>query len=204
MSNLKKIIIWGLVLIAFAIFAFGISDSKRISNKQELDKIVLEENAITTVTLDPESIEAKLKEDFSVKVYTDSSNGKKTCTLKVGLRFSPEQLKAGKWEFADGWLPIVQPGYDLIDNKNGSIIKTAGFPGCWTGKRLLGTITFSPKESSLGKIEVSNKTFALDDESADVYSGSSETKVTIFNNDGTTPTKDDSLPVEQVTPEKVI
>lgn len=203
MNIFKQIIVGILILITAVVYALALSESKKFLNEQEPDQIVLEKSA-TTVILNPSSIEIKPEEEFSVKVYVDSSRIKKTCTFKLGLRFSPEQLQAGKWEFADGWLSVSRPGYDLIDNKTGLIIKTAGFPGCWTGKKLIGTMTFIAKTSSIGKIDISQKTYALDQRSNNVFTGNSEVKVTVLNSDGSAPMTEISLPIEQVDLEKDI
>ena len=158
----------------------------------------------TTIRLEPTKIETKLNQEFTVNVYAKSPNDRRSFTLRAALRFSPNQLKVENWEFSDGWIALPQPGYDLIDNDTGSIIKTAGFPGGWTGEKLLGVITFSAKDSSISKIDVSGKTFALDSDGANIFSLGNSVKVTVLAPDGSVPSKEEILPVDTINPKDAL
>lgn len=171
--------IFSIIFVFLAIFAFrGTAD------------------ASTTVSFDSSEIKTNLNGDFSVKVYVNSLGSSRDYTVRTALRFSGEQLDIKSWELANNWMPLLAEGYDLIDNEEGLFVKTAGYPGGWSGKVLLGTITFNSKQSSIAKIEVSNQTFSLDENGDNVFTDGEEVKVTVLNSNGTMPTKSYTLPLE--------
>ncbi|HAQ03089.1 hypothetical protein A2467_01115 [Candidatus Nomurabacteria bacterium RIFOXYC2_FULL_36_8] len=152
--------------------------------------------ASTTVGFDSSAVQSNLNGDLKVNVYADSSNGEVAYTVRTAVRFSGEQIAVKSFEFAPGWIAINADGYDLIDNTNGMIMKTAGFPGGFTGQKLVGVITFTAKASSIGKIAISNQTFVLNENSDNVYVAGSELSVTVLNSNGTIPSRQYTLPVE--------
>lgn len=134
--------------------------------------------AYSDVGFDSSKIEAKVGQEVSVNVYVDSLYGETNYTVKADISFSEEQLSVKDFTFANDWISIVAPDYDLVDNVNGHLVKTAGFPGGWTGKKLLGVITFIPKTASFGKVTVGSGTFVLNADNIDTFSNSGEIIVT--------------------------
>ena len=63
---------------------------------------------------------------FTLPVTLDPS-GEKNYTVRFTLGFPQDILEVTSFTFAPSWLAVPQPGYDLIDNKSGQFIKTAGF-----------------------------------------------------------------------------
>lgn len=131
-------------------------------------------SAESNVGFDSSKIESAVGQEVSVNVYIDSLGGDTNYTVKADLSFPKDQLFVKDFNFAGGWISINEPGYDLVDNTNGYIIKTAGFPGGWIGKKLLGVITFVPKTASVGKVAVGSSTFVLNEDGSNTFSNGGE------------------------------
>lgn len=92
-------------------------------------------------------------------------------TVKAELTFASDKLEVRTFRFGNKWLAVSQPGYDLIDNKAGSLIKTAGFPGGLSGSALFGTISFYVKNTGSAKISFADASIALDKSNQNVLQG---------------------------------
>lgn len=102
---------------------------------------------------------------FTMPVTIDPS-GEKNYTVRFTLGFPPDILEVTSFTFAPSWLAIAQPGYDLIDNKNGQFIKTAGFPKGFSVPESFGTITFRAKAAGESTIIVGSQSFVLNAQNA--------------------------------------
>ena len=83
-------------------------------------------------------------------------------TVKSEIRFPSDLLEVQSFNFGNGWMPLVQLGYDTTDNVNGVLIKTGGFPGGLSGAANLGTITFKAKKTGSATVSVSENSVGLD------------------------------------------
>ncbi|MCH7552011.1 FeoB-associated Cys-rich membrane protein, partial [Patescibacteria group bacterium] len=92
-------------------------------------------------------------------------------TVKTELRYPADLLEVKLFTFTNSWMPIAQPGYDLIDNTNGTLIKTAGYPGGVSSTVTFGTVSFLAKKSGNGTITLNKNSFALDANNQHVLSG---------------------------------
>lgn len=100
-----------------------------------------------------------------------SSQGVKNYTVKTQLKYPATILTATGFAFAKPWIALNQPGYDLTDNTNGVLFKTAGYPQGISTDLVFGTATFRAKQSGAGTIAVGSESLALDENSQNVYSG---------------------------------
>src|SRR5205823_1611911 len=73
--------------------------------------------------------------------------------------------------FASGWTALSQPGYDVVNNTTGSLIKTAGHPGGITTGTILGTITFKAKATGSATIKATTDSLLLDKTNKNLLSG---------------------------------
>lgn len=64
-------------------------------------------------------------ETFLVRVNTFPKE-ETVYTAKIKSSYSADLLKI---QYFNNWLPLSRPGHDLIDNTNGTLIKTGGFSG---------------------------------------------------------------------------
>lgn len=97
---------------------------------------------------------------FTMPVVIDPS-GDKNYTVRFTIGFSSDILEVTSFTFAPSWLAVAQPGYDLIDNKSGEFIKTAGFPKGFSVPESFGTVTFHAKQAGEAVITVGPRSFVL-------------------------------------------
>lgn len=122
-------------------------------------------------------------ESFDLTLSIDPK-GVKNYTVITELKYPSRLLQVTSFNFADPWLPVPQPDYDLINNDNGVMVKTAGFPGGFSREQVFGTATFKAIKSGQGLIEVGGKTISLDASSRDVISSSFPRAVVIIGEPG--------------------
>ena len=133
--------------------------------------------AATTISLSPASVSVTQGESFNLAIAINPQ-GVKNYTVKVELEYPTDLLEVKSFNFSQGWTALSQSGYDLIDNTNGLLIKTAGYPGGTPISASFGTVSFSAKKSGNGVIKLSSNSMALDAENQNVLS-SSLTQVTV-------------------------
>lgn len=135
--------------------------------------------AATSVSFAPVSANARQGQTFILTIAVNPQ-GVKNYTAKMELRYPADLLEIKSFVFANGWTPLSQPGYDLIDNTSGTLIKTAGYPGGISSPAAFGTVSFFAKKSGSGAIILDSNSFALDANNQNVLAGASfQTAVTI-------------------------
>jgi len=127
--------------------------------------------AATTLLFAPANIDIAEGEDFTVRVVANSEGGVKSYTVKLELEYPADLLEIKSFTIADNWIQLNQPEYDLIDNTNGILIKTAGFPGGFSGLTVFGSVSFSDKKAGKGIIKTRKGSFVLDAENQNIFSG---------------------------------
>jgi len=93
-------------------------------------------------------------------------------TAKAEINFPSDLLQVQTFSYGSSWIPLPQPGYDLVDNVNGKIIKTGGYPGGLKTSHTFGTITFLAKKSGNAALIVANGSQLLDGTNNNSLSGS--------------------------------
>src|SRR3989344_3109057 len=84
--------------------------------------------AATTVSLSPASVSVKSGQIFNVSV-TVNPQGINNYAEKIELKYPADILQVNSFTLNSAWMALTQPGYDLIDNTNGVLIKSACYPG---------------------------------------------------------------------------
>ena len=123
--------------------------------------------ASTALSLSPTSINITQGQNFN-QVITINPQGVKNYTVKVELQYPADLLEVKTFTLANNWMALSQQGYDLIDNENGLLIKTAGYTGGISEPITFGTISFSAKQTGNGVIKVGDNSFVLDATNQDV------------------------------------
>ena len=160
--------------------------------------------AATTLYLSPSSIDVKEGQSFNVSITVDPRDIN-NYTAKVQLQYPADLLGLESFIFGDNWMAVFQTGYDLIDNKNGVLIKTAGFPGGVSRSITFGTASFSAKKEGNGTIKVSTDSFVLDAANQDVLGGFlDETSVTITALPPEEEIPEEEIPEEEIPEEEII
>ena len=115
---------------------------------------------------------------YTVDVVVNPQTSK-IYTSKVVVNFPAEILEARNFTFSNGWMPVSQSGYDLIDNNGGVVIKTAGYTSGLVAPTTMGTITFYAKKTGAGNISVASASQLLDSESKNVFVVSANVAVVV-------------------------
>jgi len=126
--------------------------------------------AAITILLAPLSIDVTQGQSFDVVVIVNPQ-GVKNYTVKVELEYPVDLLEVNSFTFENGWMELSQPGYDLVDNTNGLLIKTAGYPGGVSELITFGTVLFSAKKTGEGIIKIGESSLVLDVENHNVLIG---------------------------------
>lgn len=126
--------------------------------------------AMTTVSLSPASVSVEEGQTFNL-VISVNSQVVKSYMVKSEIKFPADVLEIQSFNFGNNWVPLSQPGYSLIDNTNGVLIKTAGYPGGLSSQADFGTIVFKAKKNGTGAVQVTGNSTALNAEGLNVMSG---------------------------------
>ena len=154
--------------------------------------------AVTNVSLSPVNISISQGKTFNVAVVINPQ-GVNNYTAKIQLNYPANLLEVKSFSFGNSWMPLTQSGYDLIDNTNGVLIKTGGYPGGLSSSATFGTVSFYAKKAGSGTIKLGNGALALDANSQNVLSGMPEVAFTVTAPAPVAP-KQPVVPTPAVTP----
>lgn len=127
-------------------------------------------SASTGLLISPSSINIKEDQNFDVSI-TVNPQSVDNYTAKIQLQYPADILELKSFTFDDGWMIFSHAEYDLIDNTNGILIKTAGFPGGFSTLVPFGTALFSVKKDGEGIIRIGEDSFVFDISGKDVFDG---------------------------------
>ena len=134
--------------------------------------------ATTTVSLSPVSVKAVSGKSFNV-VIAVNPQGVSNYTEKIELDYPADLLQVKSFSLGSNWMALSQTGYDLVDNANGTLIKTAGYPGGLSSSATFGTISFYAKKAGSGVIKLGTGSLALDAKNQNVLSGAPQVAFTV-------------------------
>lgn len=126
--------------------------------------------AAATLSLSPVNVSVTQGQTFIVNVALNPQDVK-TYTVKVELRYPANLLEVRSFAFSNNWLPLTQPGYDSVDNSNGVLIKTAGYPGGASSPVTFGTVSFRAKATGNAGLTISANSSAYDAASKNSITG---------------------------------
>jgi len=110
--------------------------------------------------LKPNVFTVQVGKTFTLPIVVDPA-GKSQYTVRLSITFPPDLLEVTSFTFGQNWIAVSQPGYDTIDNKQGKLIKTAGFPKGFSSPVSFGTIIFKAKGPGTSAISADSKSFVL-------------------------------------------
>src|SRR3989344_5755358 len=105
--------------------------------------------AATSVSFAPVNVSVRQGQTFTLTIGVNPQ-GVKNYTAKTELRYPADLLEVKSFTLADGWILFSKPGYDLTDNTNGVLIKTAGYPNGVSSSTTFGKVSFLAKKSGSG------------------------------------------------------
>ncbi len=140
--------------------------------------IAISAMASTNITLTPTTRNVAEGQSFDLIVYTNA-NGVRNGTVKMQVEFPADLLEVTSFTQPGVWMTVEQDGYDLEDNTNGVLIKTAGYPRGFSSDMVFGTITFTAKKAGIATISVTSDCAAYDASGKNVYFGNSQSVINI-------------------------
>ena len=117
--------------------------------------------ANTTALLTPASVDLVEGDTFDLVITIDTKSIE-NFTEKIEINFPPELLEIQSFDFAEKWMALSSDGYDLINNENGTLIKTGGYPGGISGVVEFGTISFTALKAGDDFVKVGNGSLAFE------------------------------------------
>lgn len=124
-----------------------------------------------SLSLSPLVVNVKQGQTFSTVVSINPQG--KTYTAKVELKFPADLLSVQSFTLAPNWMALTQDGYDSINNTNGTIIKTAGYPKGLSVSTVFGTVVFKAKKTGTGSISIGSGSLALGADNKNTLAGNS-------------------------------
>jgi len=115
----------------------------------------------TTVSFSPAAIEVVKGHSATVSIVMNPA-GVANYSEKVEIKYPANLVSVTGFTQASPWIALPQPVYDLIDNVNGLLIKTAGYPGGLTVPAAFGSVTFSALKAGSGTITVGDQSLAFE------------------------------------------
>jgi len=126
--------------------------------------------AATTASLSPSNISINPGKSFNVSILVDPQ-GINNFVEKVELKYPADILQVNSFTLNSSWMALTQPGYDLTDNANGILLKSAGYPGGISSATTFGTVSFSAKKAGTGTISIGGNSVAFEVNSQSIISG---------------------------------
>lgn len=123
------------------------------------------------VYLAPQSLNVKAGQTFNVTLSVDPA-GATVYTAVVNLKYPADLVEVKGFTQSGSWMTLNQSGYDLVDNTNGVLIKTAGYPKGLSSTATFGVVSFKAKKDGAGTISVTSSTKLLDSKNVDARTGS--------------------------------
>jgi len=132
--------------------------------------LVAPTSAGTEVYLLPSSIEVGSDKEFNISVSVDPK-GIKNYVEKIEIEYPADIIRVEDFTFDDAWIPLKQSGYDMTDNANGLLVRSAGYPEGFSSDVPFGTITFSAKKEGKGTVSIGGNSMAFEIDNQSVISG---------------------------------
>ncbi|OHA19249.1 MAG: hypothetical protein A3H13_02420 [Candidatus Taylorbacteria bacterium RIFCSPLOWO2_12_FULL_48_11] len=129
-----------------------------------------------TVNFSPASVSIEEGQTFSLAVSADAG-AEKIVTVKAALAYQQDIVEPISFTFAESWFSLTQSGFDSMEN--GTVIKTAGLPGGFTGTREFGTVVFRAKRAGAATVSVANESFMLNSQNINALASVSTAAITV-------------------------
>lgn len=126
-----------------------------------LSVLVPQISLASSISLRSSSTKVEPTKTFTLSIYTDPKSVA-SYTAQINLKFPVDLVSVESFTYNSAWLPLTPSGYDLIDNTNGKLIKTAGYPNGFSTETLLGTVVFKAKKAGAVVISTERDSYILD------------------------------------------
>ena len=162
-------------------------------------------SALTITSLSPNQVVKSVGSTFDVTIVITPDSKVPIYSAKIGLNYNPDMLEVTHFKYGDNLMQLSQPGYDVMDNANGILVKTAGFPGGLASQIIFGTVTFRVKAAGTGVVVLSANGVALDANNANTFTRTTVAGSTSVTTPGATASPNPQvLGASTATPKKTV
>ena len=117
--------------------------------------------AATTASLSPATLNAVPGQRIDV-IISVNPQGTANYAEKLEINYPADSLEVASFAYSSNWMALTQSGYDSVDNTNGVLVKTAGYPGGITAPTVFGTVSFTAKKAGNGMIKIGSTSLAFE------------------------------------------
>lgn len=136
---------------------------------------------------------------FTLSIYADPKSVA-SYTTQANIKFPADLVSLESFTYTSSWIEIKLSGYDLIDNINGKLIKTAGYPNGFSTETLLGTAVFRAKKAGTVVISTEKESYILDIDSNNTLNTYGSFSITAGTTVVAPPTNPTPPPTTPITP----
>lgn len=129
-------------------------------------------SAATLGTL-PDKFTVAAGQEVRVVVSVIPAENERGYTVRAALRYPHDLLELKTVAYNNDWVPVIRPGYDEVNREDGTLIKTAGYPGGFAAQKVFAVMEFTAKKSGTGTIIFDDRSFVLDAGNRNILAGTS-------------------------------
>ncbi len=116
--------------------------------------------AATTATISPAIVNVSAGQRFSIVISVNPQGGTDYAE-KIDLKFPQDMIEVVSFTPAPVWIAMNQSGYDITDNINGIIVKTAGYPSGISSQTSFATVSFLAKKSGIATVSLGENSISF-------------------------------------------
>ena len=122
----------------------------------------------STIDLSPTTVSVSNGQTVTVTLSVDAGTAN-VSSVESSISYPANLLTPSGFTLAPSWIALTQPGYDQMSG--GTVIKTAGYPGGFTGVKAFGTLSFTAIADGTATIAVNGSSIAYDGSNQNTISG---------------------------------
>jgi hypothetical protein len=131
-----------------------------------------------TFSLSPAKVTIHKGESFSVSVGVNGATD--VSTVQMNAQFTPGILRFSGWSGNDAWMALKTADADSFSNTSGTLLKTSGFPGGFSGSKNFGRATFVGNEVGEGTVTLSSNSFIYNNANENTFAPGNAVSVTVL------------------------
>lgn len=116
--------------------------------------------AATSASLSPQTISPVIGTQFTVVITVDPKSSTDYAE-KIQIDYPADALSIASFSYDEAWMPFSLPGYESTDDTQGTLTRTADFPGGFSSPHTFGTVVFLAKKETSGTIKVGGSSIAF-------------------------------------------
>lgn len=135
----------------------------------------------TKFIITPKKLTLAEGQEVMLVVDVVPNENKRNYTARLEMYYPTDMLEYKSFTYWTNWIPVVRPEYDVVDEINGKIVKTAGVPEGFDTKRIFAVMKFIAKKTGSGYVSVQDGTYLLDATNTDTFTNPTDKNLTALN-----------------------